>query len=52
MYDFRNVWSNDGKVLILDVNDRSKVKIFYDWYLNSWRKGAAKWKEKNPFVLF
>ena len=30
MYDFRNVWSNDGKVLILDVNDRSKVKIFYD----------------------
>ena len=30
MYDFRNVWSNDGKVLILDVNDRKKVKIFYD----------------------
>ena len=30
MYDFRNVCSNDGKVLILDVNDRNKVKIFYD----------------------
>ena len=30
MYDFRNVWSNEGKVLFLDVNDRNKVKIFYD----------------------
>ena len=41
MYDFRNVWSHDGKILFLDVNDRKKVKVFYDWYLNSWCKGTV-----------
>ena len=30
MYDFNNVRSQDGKILFLDVNDKSKVKIFYD----------------------
>ena len=30
MYDFKNVWSQDGKILFLDVNDRNKVKVFYD----------------------
>ena len=30
MYDFRNVWSHDGKILFLDVNDRKKVKEFYN----------------------
>ena len=30
MYDFRNVWSNEGKLLFSDVNDRKKVQIFYD----------------------
>ena len=30
MYDFKNVWSQDGKILFLNVNDRNKVKVFYD----------------------
>ena len=30
MYGFKNVWSQDGKILFLDVNDRYKVKVFYD----------------------
>ena len=30
MYDFRNVWSNEDKLLFSDVNDRKKVQIFYD----------------------
>ena len=30
MYDFRDVWSPDGKILFLHVNDRKKVKVFYD----------------------
>ena len=30
IYDFRNVWSHDSKILVLDVNDRNKVKVFYD----------------------
>ena len=41
MYDFKNVWSNDSKILFLDINGRSKAKVFYDWYLDSWRKGAG-----------
>ena len=28
--DFRNLWSRDGKILFLDVSDRSSVKVFYD----------------------
>ena len=39
MYDFKSVRSHDGKVLFLDANDRNKV--FYDWFLNSWRKCAV-----------
>ena len=27
---FRNVWSNDGKILYIDVNDRNRVKVFCD----------------------
>ena len=30
MYDFRNVWSHDDKILFLDVNDRNKLMEFYD----------------------
>ena len=30
MYGFNNVWSRDGKILFSDVNDRNKVKVFYD----------------------
>ena len=30
MYYFKNVWSQDSKILFLDVNDRYKVKVFYD----------------------
>ena len=30
MYGFNNVWSQDGKILYSDVNDRNKVKVFYD----------------------
>ena len=30
MYGFKNIWSQDGKILFLDVNDRNKVKVFYD----------------------
>ena len=46
MYDFKKdflwfVWSQDSKILFLDVNDRKKVKMFYDWFLNSWRGGAV-----------
>ena len=41
MNDFRNVWSDDHKILFLDVNDRNTVKVFYDWYLNSWCKSAV-----------
>ena len=41
LHDFRNVWSHDGKILFLVVNDRNMVKVFYDWYLNSWFKSAV-----------
>ena len=27
---FRNVWSNDGKILYIDVIDHNRVKVFYD----------------------
>ena len=30
IYGFKNVWSQDGKIFFSDVNDRNKVKIFYD----------------------
>ena len=30
MHGFKNVWSQDGKILFSDVNDRSKVRVFYD----------------------
>ena len=30
MYGFINVWSQDSKILFSDVNDRNKVKVFYD----------------------
>ena len=29
-HGFRNVWSNDGKILYIDVNDHNRVKVFYD----------------------
>ena len=25
-----NVWSNDGKILYIDVNDHNRMKVFYD----------------------
>ena len=30
MHGFKNVWSQDGKILFSDVNDKNKVKVFYD----------------------
>ena len=27
---FKNVWSQDGKILYTDANDRNKIKLFYD----------------------
>ena len=41
MYGFKNVWSQGGKILFSDVNDRNKVKVFYDWFLKSCRKSAV-----------
>ena len=29
-HSFRNVWSNDGKILNTDINDNNRVKVFYD----------------------
>ena len=29
-HGFRNVWSSDGKILYIDVNDHNRVKVFYD----------------------
>ena len=31
MYDFRNMWSHDSKMLLLDISERKKVNVFYDW---------------------
>ena len=27
---FWNVWSNNGKILYIDVNDHNSVRLFYD----------------------
>ena len=29
-YGFKNVWSQDGKILYTDANDRNKIKVLYD----------------------
>ena len=29
-YGFKNVWSQDGKILHTHANDRNKIKVFYD----------------------
>ena len=29
MYDLKNVWLHDSKILFFDVNNRNKVKVFY-----------------------
>ena len=29
-YGFKNVWSEDGKILYTDANDRNKIKVFYN----------------------
>ena len=29
-YGFKKVWSQDGKILHTDANDRNKIKVFYD----------------------
>ena len=29
-YGFKNVWSQDGKMLYIDANDRNKIKEYYD----------------------
>ena len=29
-HSFRNVWTNDGKILYIDINDHNRVKVFYD----------------------
>ena len=28
-YGFKNIWSQDEKILYTDANDRSKIKVFY-----------------------
>ena len=28
-YGFKNVWSQDEKILYTDANDRNKIKVFY-----------------------
>ena len=30
VYDFKNVWSQDRKILFTDANNRNKIKVFYD----------------------
>ena len=30
MHGFINAWPQDGKILFSDVNDKNKVKVFYD----------------------
>ena len=30
MYGFKNVGSQDRKILFLNVNERNKLKVFYD----------------------
>ena len=29
-HSFRDVWTNDGKILYIDINDHNRVKVFYD----------------------
>ena len=29
-YGLKIVWSQDGKILFTDVNDRNKIKVFHD----------------------
>ena len=29
-HDFKKVWSQDGKIVYTDANDRNKIKVFYD----------------------
>ena len=29
-YSFKNVWSQEEKILYTDANDRNKIKVFYD----------------------
>ena len=29
-FGFKNVWSEDGKILYTDANDRNKIKVFSD----------------------
>ena len=29
-HGFRNVWSNDGKILYIEPNNHNRVKVFYD----------------------
>ena len=38
MHDFRNVWSHD---FVLAINNRKKVNILHNEYLNSGHKGAV-----------
>ena len=34
MYNFRKVWYVTATILFSDINDRDKVKVFNDSYLN------------------
>ena len=29
-YGFKDLWSQDGKILHSDANDRNKINVFYD----------------------
>ena len=29
-HSFQNVWSSDGKILYIDVNNHNRVKVIYD----------------------
>ena len=54
MYDFRNVWSHDDKILFLDVNDRNKLMEFYDWSSNPKAQSRCLFKGEDYvcFVFF
>ena len=32
-HTFKNIWSQDGKLLHTDANDRNRIKVFYDYII-------------------
>ena len=52
IYNFRNAWSHEDKILFSDINDRNKVKVFYDWYDVVQRCCLIQGKDCNCFIFF